>query len=450
MGAGLSLPPPLGEGRGEGTAVDPAPSSLPQQGRRVTAIVGGGIAGIACAVELAQAGRDVVLFESAKQLGGRARGVEWQGLAIDNGQHLMIGAYVQTRRLLDALGTTRLLEQRLLRLIVPGFELRLPRLPAPLHLAFGLLFARGLSLAEKWAALRFMRGLQARDFRLPADTTVADLLGGQPQRLIDRLWAPICVAALNTPAAIASAQVFCNVLRDSLGGTREASDFLFNRADFGRLLGDAAHASLGSRVHLASKVTALSRTARGFHLAGPDIEVEQVVLAVHPARLPALLAGMPELAGVSRAVAGYAWQPILTLWLRFADPVVLPYPMLGLGVGEAPWAFDRSDLAPGMVAIVMSADGPHLHRPPEALRDDYLDLLAAAVGPLPVLQDWKFITEKRATWSCTPDLPRPDNATPVAGLYLAGDYTAGDYPATLEAAVASGVKSARLLLKESI
>ena len=519
MGAGLNPPPPLGEGRGEGTRVDlalaaertpfPLPQPLPQGGRGVTAIVGGGIAGIACAVELTQAGREVVLFESAKQLGGRARGVEWQGLAVDNGQHLMIGAYVQTRRLLDALGTTYLLEQRLLRLIVPGFELRLPRLPAPLHLAFGLLFARGLSLAEKWAALRFMRGLQACGFRLPADTTVAELLRGQPQRLIDRLWAPICVAALNTPVAIASAQVFCNVLRDSLAGRREASDFLFNRADFGRLLGDAAHASLGARVHLASKVTALSRTTCGFHLAGPDIEVEQVVLAVHPARLPALLAAMPELAGVSRAVAGYAWQPILTLWLRFADPVVLPYPMLGLaacrtlgsdsenrprrgqfstispgnirniaqemgekwagavahvtpmqpeipksdrllGLGEAPWAFDRSDLAPGMIAIVMSADGPHLHRPPEALRDDYLDLLAAAVGPLPVLQDWKFITEKRATWSCTPDLPRPDNATPVVGLYLAGDYTAGDYPATLEAAVASGVKSARLLLKESI
>jgi predicted NAD/FAD-dependent oxidoreductase len=205
----------------------------------------------------------------------------------------------------------------------------------------------------------------------------------------------------------------------------------------------------GTRVRLATKVTGIVRNDRGFHLAGPEIDAEQVVLAVHPARLPALLAEMPELAGVRRAVAGYAWQPILTLWLRFAGPVVLPYPMLGLASGEAPWAFDRSDVAPGLVSIVMSADGPHLRQPPETWRDACLVLLAAAVGPLPALRDWKIITEKRATWSCTPDLSRPENAIAVAGLFLAGDYTAGDYPATLEAAVASGVKSARLILKTS-
>ena len=128
---------------------------------------------------------------------------------------------------------------------------------------------------------------------------------------------------------------------------------------------------------------------------------------------------------------------------------MFPFPLLALSDGHAPWAFERNDLAPGLVAIVMSADGPHLTWPVERLRDDYLALLARALGPLPALRDWKIITEKRATWTCTPNLPRPDNATPLPGLYLAGDYTRGDYPATLEGAVVSGIKCARLILKNN-
>jgi len=415
------------------------------------AIIGGGWAGIACAVELADAGRPVTLYEAAKQLGGRGRGVDWNGIRIDNGQHLMIGAYGETLRLLRRLGTTHLLERRPLQLRVPGFRLALPRLPAPLHLATGLLLARGLSLAEKWAAARFMQALKAIHYRLPEDLPASTLLHRhrQPPALIAKLWAPICIAALNTPVEAASAQVFCNVLRDSLAGSRADSDLVMNRADLGSLAGDAALAQLGPRIRLSEKITGITRSASGFHLAGPEQRADQVVLAVHPSRLPALLADLPEMAGISKAVAGYTWQPILTLWLRFATPPVFPFPMLGLGDGHAPWAFERNDLAPGLVAIVMSADGPHIQQPAEQLRDEYLGLLAQALGPLPALLDWKTITEKRATWSCTPALPRPDHTTPVPGLYLAGDYTLGDYPATLEGAVRSGVKCARLILETS-
>lgn len=434
----------------------PHPQPLPQRGRGAVAVVGGGWAGIACALELLEAGREVTLHEAAKQLGGRARGVDWNGIRIDNGQHLLIGAYGECLRLLRRFGTETLLERRPLDLRVPGFRLALPKLPAPLHLAAGLLFARGLGLGEKWAAARFMQALKANRFRLSEDVTVAALLRRhrQPPALIDRLWAPICVAALNTPVAEASAQVFCNVLRDSLGGSRADSDLLLNRADLGRLVGDAALARLGSRVRLSEKITAITARAGGFHLAGPGLDAEQVVLAVHPGRLPTLLADLPEMATIAASVAAYTWQPILTLWLRFATPPTLPFPMIGLGNGQAPWAFERDDLAPGLVALVISADGPHLRQAPEALRDDCLALLARAIGPLPALLGWKLITEKRATWNCIPKLPRPDNATPLPGLYLAGDYTAGAdatdaYPATLEGAARSGVKCARLILASS-
>ncbi len=415
------------------------------------AIIGGGWAGLAAAVELSSAGIPVTLFESAKQLGGRARSVNWNGLAIDNGQHLMVGAYSETLRLLSRLGTLNSLDRRALDLRVPGFRLTLPRLPAPLHLAAGLLAARGLSAKEKKSAVDFMQALKRCDYRLERDIAVSVLLDQQrqPANLVVRLWEPLCVAALNTPLDAASAQVFCNVLRDSLAGSRADSDLVFNRSELGALFPDSAETFItrhGGSVHLGVKVDVLRHTASGYRLDGPDRNAGKIIVAVHPARLAAVLGDLPKLAATLEAVAGYAWQPILTLWLRFDQAIPLPFPMLGLGPGQAPWVFDRNDQAPGLLSIVISAEGPHLSMPPEALRDRCLTLLSAEIGPLPTLRDWKIITEKRATFACTPGMFRPDNRTDLPGLYLAGDYTEAAYPATLEGAVRSGVKCARLLL----
>lgn len=422
------------------------------------AIVGGGWAGIACAVELADHGVPVTLFEAARQLGGRARRVNWDGFAIDNGQHLMIGAYSETLRLLTRLGTQTQLERRPLQLTLPGFRLRLPKLPKPLHLGIGLLTAQGLSLHDKLAAVRFMRHLQACNFRLTIDQPVSELLAEhrQPANLTDKLWSPLCIAALNTPHTKASAQVFCNVLRDSLSGARAASDLLLNRTDLGCLLPDTATDWLSRHdceVHLASKVEGVRRNANGFYLDGPAHAARQVVLAPHPARLPSLLANLPQLADIAQQISKFTWQPILTLWLKFSAPLAFPFPLLGLGNSQDPWAFERNDIAPGMVALVTSAEGPHLQWPAEQLRDIYLALLARRFGPLPVLLNWKTIIEKRATYTCAPGMFRPGNRTPMPGLYLAGDYTATPdpaqtYPATLEGTVRSGVECARLILAE--
>ncbi len=418
------------------------------------AIVGGGWAGLAAAVELSGAGYPVELHEAARQLGGRARTVDWNGLRIDNGQHVMAGAYTQTLALMAKLGTLDRLERRTLELNGPDFRLHTPNLPAPLHLAVGLLSARGLSLSEKLAAVRFMRRLEKRHFRLKEDLPAREFLlrHKQPSRLIERLWQPICLAALNTPLAAASAQVLCHVLRDSLAGPRAASDLLFGRADMGRLLPGAAHDFIlkhGGSVHLASKIAGLEKDRNGFRLLGPDTRAEQVIIAAHPARVPDLLAGLPGVESLTQGLQKLEWQPILTLWLRFAAPVNFRYPMLALGHGDAPWAFERNDIAPGVVAIVASAEGTHLDLSPEDLLDSYLARLAECVGPLPARLDSLRIVEKRATFACTPGLWRPNNRTSVPGLWLAGDYTAGDYPATLESAVRSGVECARQLQEQA-
>jgi len=417
------------------------------------AVVGGGWAGLAAAVELAAAGVPVTVFEAARRLGGRARGVDWHGLTVDNGQHLLIGAYTETLRLLRLVGTEALLERRPLDLSQPpGFRLRLPRLPAPLHLAAGLAAAHGLSWRDKWAAARFMTALKREGYRLTCDLPLAELLQrhGQAGRLTRLLWEPICLAALNTPLAQASAQVFCNVLRDSLGGPRAASEMLLPRGDLGRLFPEAAAAYLRSRggeVRIQARVARIDAAADGLRLDAGTATYAAVVCAVHPAQLTGLLGGLPG-AETARAQASHLrYQPIQTLWLHFAAPPGFPAPMLGLTQGPGQWAFERRDLAAGLAGVVISAEGPHLELTQAALVEAVQGQLRRALGPLPALADSLLITERRATFAASPGLVRPENRTGVPGLFLAGDYTAGDHPATLEGAVRSGVQCARLILE---
>ena len=138
----------------------------------------------------------------------------------------------------------------------------------------------------------------------------------------------------------------------------------------------------------------------------------------------------------------------MTAWLAFDGPVDFPEPMIGLSGGYGQWAFDRAALGgpPGLVSIVISASGLHQQLDRDALRDALVAELAAALGPLPRLAWSRLITEKRATFACTPGLTRPTTGTPEPGLWLAGDYVASDYPATLESAVRSGVAAGRAIL----
>ena len=184
--------------------------------RLSVAVIGAGYAGLAAAVELAAAGAAVEVFEASRTPGGRARAVEFDGLRVDNGAHILVGAYGETLRLMRRVGAdaTRLLRRTPLHLEFPGeFRMRAPRLPSPLHTALALLLARGLDAREKLGAIRLMRGLQANGYRIEPDRSVADWLEqlGTPPRQRRFLWEPLCIAALNTPAADASAQVLASV-----------------------------------------------------------------------------------------------------------------------------------------------------------------------------------------------------------------------------------------------
>jgi squalene-associated FAD-dependent desaturase len=430
------------------------------------AVIGGGCAGLAAAARLAEHQIPVTLFEAGRQLGGRARGIFWQGQTLDNGQHILLGAYSETLSLLKLAGVDlQAACQRLpLQLTVkPDFELRACRvLPAPLHILAGLLQASGLSWQDRWSAVRFMAWMRLNNFRLKQDESLAALLArqNQPKKLTRYLWEPICLAALNTPLNNASAQVFLNVLRDSFARAKADSDTLLPKLDFSALMADpladyiCAH---GGQVKRMQSVEDVRHEAAGFELKIAD-EAESfshVILAVSPFRLPDITQQLPALATIHAQCQALEYQPICTVYLQFDKHLQLPQPMIGLSAGLGQWVFDRGQLygQSGLLAVVISAEGAHQRLTQEALADTLRQELAtsfpALSSSLKNLLWHKVITERRATFACNVDLQRPPMHTNIPNLYLAGDYVAGDYPATIEGAARSGTAAAQAIIQNS-
>jgi squalene-associated FAD-dependent desaturase len=420
---------------------------------------------MAAAVALAECGIPVTVFESAKQLGGRARGVAHQDTQLDNGQHLLLGCYRQTLRLIEQVGGN--LEQDFLRLPLQldlhgEFSLRAPYLPAPLHLLIALLSARGLALNERMKAARFMLALRRMNFCLPDDMTVAELLAqhGQDAELAQKLWEPLCIAALNTPIHKASAQVLLNVLRDALNQSRADSDMLLPRVDFTALFPQRAASYVeqrGGKVLTSCSVEAIAPKDNGIELISTQACPEpgrrrterfsHVICAAPPAVAARLLRPIAALESIAAQIETLQHQPIYTVYLRYPADVRLPHPMIGLHRRFSQWLFDKGRIAGqhGLLAAVISAEGIHQELPQEQLAQKVIAELREEFGITELPEWFKVIAEKRATFTCAPNLQRPSQQTSLPGLLLAGDYTAGDYPATLEGAVLSGLRCASLI-----
>lgn len=417
------------------------------------AVIGGGWAGCAAALTLAEAGVPVTLYEAGRVLGGRARAVELDGRLLDNGQHILLGAYAQTLELIERLrpatsknGLWRLplaLEQP------PDFSLTCPRLPAPLHLAAGLLGADGLSWSEKLAAARWAHALIRG--KLAPVANVGALTRDQPERLRHLLWHPLCISALNTPPDDACAQVFTSVMQAAFGDRNAQSDLLLPRCDLGGLFPVPAArriAEAGGTVRVACRVSALAATAHGITAAldarDEALAHSHAIVAVAPQHLKRLAASIPELHEVIATVERYDYQPIATGYVQYDAAFRLPKPIWALAEGPAQFVFDRgqSHGQPGLLAFVASAATD--------LPADWLDHAEAQLRRVirPGAAQWrKGIVEKQATYACRPGMARPGVCTAHPRVFLAGDYTAGPYPATLESATQSGVQSAVSLLE---
>ncbi|HET9046442.1 MAG TPA: hydroxysqualene dehydroxylase HpnE [Casimicrobiaceae bacterium] len=443
------------------------------------AIIGGGWAGCAAAVTLADAGVPATLFEAGPVLGGRARRVVVDGLPLDNGQHLMLGAYRETLTLMRRVhGAAVLPVIRRPLAIVPfgdadsdAVTVIARRAPGRLGLAIGLLAARGLTWRERLANVGWMRALERDNYARPPRETVARMLRPLPARVARELWTPLCLAALNTPIATASAQVFANVLRAAFGADGAASDFVIPATDLAALFPEAADGYLRNRggtlrTGVRARVVAASGDAVTLAVDDAPFAARAAIVAVGPHQLghafaPEALAARPALAAAVSAIEALEYEPIVTVWLGYSARVAFPAPIARLDDAPGQWVVDRPDViarakagdVPSfaqLLAVVISASGPHMALPHDALVRA-ADAQLRRVRPDLSACVWsQVIAEKRATYACTPGRARPAEPRLAPGLYLAGDYVDTEYPATLEAAVRSGIAAAKALLADRV
>ena len=433
------------------------------------AVIGAGWAGCAAAVTLARLGHRVTVFETAPVAGGRARRVVRTGLAIDNGQHLLLGAYVQTRNLLavvnggdgEAALTRRPLAIESFTRGAKTLRLRAQNLPAPLGLLAGLVAARGLSAGERLGIIGWFRMLQRRQFRCPASMTAAQLIDQGPQAA-RALWGPLCLAALNTPVDRASAQVFANVLRAAFTGRGRPSDFLLPTTDLSALFPEPALRYVearGGRVLMRTKarLVEVDTTAATIASDHRHERFDAAIVAVGPHQLDEALPANPPFDVALDTARSLDYEPIATVWLGYASDAPLNTPIARLDDSPGQWVIDRCDVLSGaqadptrpplarLLAVVISASGPHQAMPPATLAEACDAQLRNIAGAWPPLAWAQTIVEQRATYACTPQRALPPATSPHPRVALAGDWTDAEFPATLEAAVRSGVAAASRL-----
>ena len=444
-------------------------------------VIGAGVAGFSAATALADAGARVLVLEARPGLGGRATAFSdpETGERIDNGQHILMGCYADTLKLLERIGASdRVRWQAGLALAMidqQGHEsvLKLPPLPSPLHLLAGVLAWDALSWRERLSILRVGATLgparsggylgtapMSAPPRLPASAgprceTVRDWLvrHGQAPRLCELFWEPLALAALNQSIDQAAASYFVGVLEQMFGPDPAAASLVMPAVPLDEMYAEPARAWLEARGHevrvsAPARVEIVAGRVTGVRVRGEPIAAPIVISTVPWHALGALFdAPPPELAATIANASALASLPIVTVNLWFDRPV-MHEPLVGLPGRAFQWVFDRrasvggsgshlSMISSGAEAMVSMTNEALIAT---ALADVRTALPAARVA---VVRKGLAVREKRSTFSLAPDAPpRPQTETAIAGFLLAGDWIDTGLPATIESAAVSGHRAA--------
>ncbi len=419
------------------------------------AVVGGGLAGLAAAVALADAGANVEIFERSRLLGGRATSFEIGGVEVDNGQHVFLGCCTEFRNFVQRVGMeeTLHLQDRFDALVIEKggkrSRLRAAMLPAPWHLVasfatFALLGAR--------SKLEIVRALVAakRDGETSAESFAQWLRRhGQGEEAMRVFWTPFFVPALNVPLDEMDAREAIFTLRTAFLSDARAARFGYSTVPLARVAEAAARRA--TRVHRSTSVASLELDEDGSRVRalrtvpGERAEFDAFVLALTPPQLARLL-GDTAVYGLS-SLDAYTPHPIIDVHLRhtFLDASEFDFAAL---VGSAvQWIFRKGD---GYLVCSMSAADEYLRRS----TGDLVELAWQEVrAALPFLRH-AFLTDSavtrnaEATFSAPADLERPGPQTARANVVVAGAWTATGWPDTMESAVRSGFAAAQRILAE--
>jgi squalene-associated FAD-dependent desaturase len=437
-------------------------------------VLGAGFAGLTAAVSLSERGARVLVLEARPGLGGRATAFvdPETGETVDNGQHALFGCYHETFRFLRAIGTDGLvsIDERLEIEFVERNgarrRLRSAGLPPPWHLVGGLARWSALSFSDRIAALKLgpvmLRAQKQHAKGLPftaarSDETVEAWLRrhGQTPRLVELLWEPLAVAALNQPIAEAAAPPLVRVLAQMFGGTRRDAAIALPRVPLDELYAKPAALWLAARgsdvvANALARVVFDGDRVSGVQWRGGSVAANRVICAVPWHGLARALDPAPaSMAGIVGRASALGSSPIVTvnLWL---DRAVTDVPFVGLPARTMQWVFDKrqafgqkashlSLVSSGAEAIVARSNAELV----DLAMGEVRDALPLAAGA--TLLRSTVVREKRATFSLAPGQPaRPGTETPVQGLWLAGDWIETGLPATIESAVASGYRAAEL------
>jgi hypothetical protein len=424
----------------------------------------------------------VTLLEASRHWGGRARRVEGidndNGHPLDNGQHILVGAYTTTLGLLERLGLPLqdlFYPQPLDLRFTDGSGLHVPSwaqgLAAPLGLLAAILQAPGWCWTDKWQFIRITAQWQRQGFCCGPHVTVEQLCEPLPAVARQHIIEPLCLAALNTPMDVASGQVFLTVLRDALLGTGykpfQASDLLLPMVDLGQLLPKAATEWLhhqGAAMQTGQRVITLEKVDDGWQVQTPhqSFFAQRVVLACPAPDAARLVDAInPQWAAQARQLE---YSAIGTVYVKGRSTRQWPHPMVALHSHstEAPaqFAFNRSRLFEPPAAPAEPSEGDEDVHPlnsfavlPQPLETQEIWALVASASHLNAeelqascmrqahqqlglsdLQAVRTVVEKRATFTCKANLKRPSHHISM-GLFAAADYVENPYPATLEGAL---------------
>ncbi len=429
-------------------------------------VIGGGFAGLSAATALAEHGVRVLVLEARPTLGGRASAFIDPATSerVDNGQHVLVGGYHETFTFLRRLNTAHdVYVQPDLHIDVIDRDgrissLKCPPLPPPLHLLGGVIGWKGIGWSDR-AALLHMRDIDDG----PAGETVRQWLERHRQtpRLIELLWEPLAVAALNQSIDEASGVAFAGVMRRmftkdrrdcALGLPLKALDELYAipAREYVERAGGALRVNAPARVSCADG--AMVRGAR-VRVRDEVLEPRAIICATAWYALPAVFPDRPApLEAVLRAAESTDASPIVTVNLWFDRPVT-SHSFVGLPGRAMQWVFDKRALlgeASSHLSLVSSGAQALVGQTNQELVDLALGELTAA---LPAVKDARLrravvVREKRATFSVAPGQPpRPGVETPIPGLFLAGDWIDTGLPATIEGAVVSGHRAAAAVLR---